>query len=38
MSTDPEPDYIALVFHGHGAVMDADTDRPKESDLSEMQR
>jgi len=38
MSTDPEPHSIALVFHGHGAVMDADTDRPKVSDLSEMQR
>src|SRR5262245_18522527 len=38
MSTDPEPHYIALVFHGHGAVMDADMDRPKASDLSEMQR
>ena len=38
MPADPEPKEIALVFHGHGAVMDADTDRPEASDLLEMQR
>ena len=38
MPTDPEPDYIALVFHGHGAVMEADTDRPEASNRLAMQR
>ena len=38
MPADPELGHIALVFHGHGAVMDADTDRPEASNLLEMQR
>jgi hypothetical protein len=33
MSTDPEPDHIAIVFYGHGTVMDTDTDRPETSRL-----
>jgi hypothetical protein len=38
MSTDPEPDHIAIVFYGHGTVMDTDMDRPETSHLLEMQR
>jgi len=38
MHSDPEPQHIALVFHGHCPVVDTDTDGPEASDLLEVQR
>ena len=38
MCSDPEPQHIALVFHGHGPVVEADTDGPEASDLLETQQ
>jgi hypothetical protein len=38
MRSNPEPQDITFVFHGHRSVVDADTDRPETTDLLEMQR
>jgi len=38
MRSDPEPQHIALVFHDHRPVVEADTDSPEASDLLEVQR
>ena len=38
MRSDPEPQHIALVFHGHGPVVEANADSPEASDLLEVQR
>jgi len=38
MHSNPEPQHIALMFHGHCPVVDTDTDGPEAYDLLEMQR
>jgi hypothetical protein len=38
MRSNPEPQDIALVFHGHCPVVEADTDGPETTDLLEVQR
>lgn len=36
MPADPESEHIALVFHGHGSVMETDTDGPEAAHLLEV--
>lgn len=38
MRSDPEPQHIALVFHGHCPVVEANTDGPEATDLLEVER
>jgi len=38
MRSDPEPQDIALVLHGHCSIVDTDTDGPETTSLLEAQR